>query len=148
MIVRYVSTGDNNSRVIIGAWCIGRVRVTNGKVDFYGTDELGTQTVQTYENLAQFEASLEPQPVMPQGYYGVVEMRGSKAVCIRPDGSVAGAALGTVLDFQSAFGGLRRYDCGKRIFRRDGVFQMENDDQKNKRLEREARAVLNSIPQG
>lgn len=145
MIIRYEEIEPKHQRVIIGAWVVGRLRERKADCfDFYGVSaDDGRQTVQTFDSRSHFEASLQPQPVMPKGYYGEVQMRGSKAVCVRPDGSVAGAALGTILEFQSAFGGLHAHDVGKRIFQRDGVFQMENDDQKTRRLERDAKAVLN-----
>ena len=37
---------------------------------------------------------------------------------------------------QRDFGGFRSWDCGKRVYRVDGVLQMENDEQRKRRLER------------
>lgn len=137
MIIRYIRLEPGLQRVLAGNWTIGRLREVGGAFDFYGNDENGRQSVQTYSSRAQFEASLQPrkyEPSMPEGYYGVVASRGNRAVCIRPDGSVAGSSAGISLDFQSAFGGLHKHDIGKRIFLRDGVFQMENTEQRDRRL--------------
>lgn len=72
---------------------------------------------------------------MARALIGTVAMRDGAAVCVKPDGKTF-----TVGDkpatFQVAFGGLRPYDAGKRIYRIDGHFYMENDDQRKARLGR------------
>jgi hypothetical protein len=55
--------------------------------------------------------------------------------CRKPDGSFLGVFLGSGWpEFHSAFGGLRAYDAGKQIYRVNGVLQMENDEQRGRRL--------------
>lgn len=56
--------------------------------------------------------------------------------CQRPDGSWFDT-LDTVATFGPAFGGLFAYDVGKRIYRVDGVYQMENTEQLVNRLAKE-----------
>jgi hypothetical protein len=45
-----------------------------------------------------------------------------------------GGNSGTAVDFVEAFGPAQRGDIGKRVFRVDGVMQMENDEQRDARL--------------
>ncbi|USN14486.1 hypothetical protein PAPPERLAPAPP_01170 [Brevundimonas phage vB_BpoS-Papperlapapp] len=70
---------------------------------------------------------------MARRLIGTVQVREGAAVCVKPDGATlyVGDAPAT---FQVAFGGLRPYDAGKRIYRIDGHFYMENDDQRAARL--------------
>lgn len=73
---------------------------------------------------------------MTRTLIGTVEVRDGRAVCIRPDGTVYGGTLLKDVTAFACFGGLRRYDSGKRIWRVDGVLQMENDAQRDRRLGR------------
>lgn len=59
---------------------------------------------------------------MSRTLVGTVEVRGTRAVCVRPDGRVHPGTF-------PCFGGLRRYDAGKRIYLVGGVHQIENDAQ-------------------
>jgi hypothetical protein len=47
-------------------------------------------------------------------------------------------SFGGLATFGPAFGGLRSYDVGKRIYRVGSVFQMENAEQLAARLRKEA----------
>lgn len=135
-MIRYVKDSDGYERVMVGAWSVGRIKWLGSTFQFYGVDSAGQITRAQYPSKAAFEASLASTAAkgLPDGYYGEVAMEGRKAVCIRPDGSVAGADNGVWLSFQNAFGGLHAHDVGKRIFYRDGVFQMENNAQRDRRL--------------
>lgn len=64
---------------------------------------------------------------------GTVEVRDGAAVCVTPAGTVYGIG-GKPATFDVAFGGLRPYDAGKRIYNVGGTMQMENDDQLKARL--------------
>jgi len=59
---------------------------------------------------------------------GTVEVRDVTAVCVKPNGETF-TVNGKPASFP-CFGGLRRYDTGKRIYRNGGVYQMENDAQR------------------
>lgn len=81
---------------------------------------------------------------MPPSYYGTVARHPQLGIgCQKPDGTwvcrmnADGApSLKFLADFKSAFGGLFDHDIGKRIYRRDGVFQMESTQQRDRRLVR------------
>lgn len=59
---------------------------------------------------------------------GTVEVHDAVAVCVKPNGEIH--KVGGKVSTFPCFGGLRRYDTGKRIYRNGGVFQMENDAQR------------------
>lgn len=69
---------------------------------------------------------------MARTLIGTVAVRNGAAVCVKPDGEVF-AIGGKPATFQVAFGGLFERDAGKQIFRIDGHFYMENDDQRKAR---------------
>lgn len=71
---------------------------------------------------------------MTRSLIGTVAVVNGQTVCLRPDGSTYGIG-GAPADFP-CFGGLRPYDAGKQIWRVGGVFQMENDEQRARRLGR------------
>lgn len=72
---------------------------------------------------------------MARALIGTVAVRNGAAVCVKPDGEVF-AIGGKPATFQVPFGGLFERDAGKRIYRIDGHFYMENDDQRKARLGR------------
>lgn len=135
-MIRYVKGDDGFERVMVGAWAVGRIKWQGSTFLFWGIDSAGQTMRQEYASKADFEASLHSEAAkgLPDGYYGEVAMEGRRAVCIRPDGSIAGGSNGVWMNFQCAFGGLFPRDVGKRIFYRDGVFQMENDAQRDRRI--------------
>lgn len=70
---------------------------------------------------------------MARTLIGTVAVRDGAAVCVKPDGAVF-AIGGKPATFVVPFGGLFAHDVGKRIYRIDGHFYMENDDQRKARL--------------
>ncbi len=140
-MIRYIKANDGFERVMSGAWCVGRMKWQGSTFQFFGMDNAGQTMRQEYASKADFEKSLTSAAAkgLPDGYYGEVAMEGRRAVCIRPDGSVAGGDNGVWMNFQCAFGGLFPHDAGKRIFYREGVFQMENTGQRDRRQAEDAR---------
>lgn len=65
---------------------------------------------------------------------GTVIVAEGVAVCQRPDGRIH--MIGGKPSTFPVFGGLREYDAGKRIYDVGGVLQMENDAQRDERLNR------------
>lgn len=71
---------------------------------------------------------------MARRLIGTVQIVNGAAVCVKPDGATFCVLPDEPATFQGAFGGLRPYDVGKRIFRVDGHFYMENDGQRAARM--------------
>ena len=70
---------------------------------------------------------------MARALIGTVAMRDGAAVCVKPDGKTF--AIGDKpATFVVPFGGLYPHDVGKRIYRIDGHFYMENVEQRKARL--------------
>lgn len=67
--------------------------------------------------------------------FGTVIVRDGVAVCQRLDGRIA-ATDGKHWTFDGAFGGLHPRDEGKQIHRFAFGYQMENDEQRARRLAR------------
>lgn len=67
---------------------------------------------------------------MARALIGTVQVRDGAAVCVKPDGTTYCVLPGEPATFQGAFGGLYPRDAGKRIYRIDGHFYMENDAQR------------------
>lgn len=63
---------------------------------------------------------------------GTVQVLDGQAVCVRPDGRVHEVG-GKVSTFPFC-GGLRDYDAGKRIYNVGGTLQIENNEQRDRRL--------------
>lgn len=71
---------------------------------------------------------------MSRRLIGTVEVRDGQAVCVRPDGTLYGGTLLQRTTAFQCFGGLQPRDAGKRIYRVDSTLQMENDEQRDRRL--------------
>lgn len=69
---------------------------------------------------------------MSRALVGTVEVRDGEPVCIRPDGSIH--AVGGKPSTFPFCGGLQARDEGKQIWNVRGTLQIENDEQRNKRL--------------
>lgn len=99
-----------------------------------GAEERLTRAQDVFNNTA---GALEPEKA-PRAVREFMEAVGHAALI----GTVADLGNGTYglrdkkpeFNFSKAFGGLRAGDVGKRIFRVGGSFQIENDEQRDRRL--------------